>query len=228
MREYSIIVIATLLLQSCSIAVAQLSSQPSAPAWQAILKAQNETRDLSTSRQYSFACSCTKKNNKFFGRKSKQAIRTPGMIVTEGRPAKLEKTSQSPFVTGAQKVGQTKTGTNAYQPIITVLNEGYTVEVTIKALDEQHVQLDARFGWEYISSVETVTFGEHTTQSPTNNSITQRVVRAVRLGDTLKLEIPAFGNEKPMTFEYTIREVEGPELNHSSTNRSQTQVPSRS
>ncbi len=33
------------------------------------------------------------------------------------------------------------------QPVITVLDEGYLVEVTITSIDDEYVQLDARFGF---------------------------------------------------------------------------------
>lgn len=207
MRAFTLLVTTVLLGLTTSLAEAQVQIQSTPPTWQTVLEANGTAANKKHKRQYAFECSYSKHAKKFLKLDNRKLVSSPKLILEEDQTGKLEEISQSPFVTGVQKVGTTGTGVDAYQPIITVLDEGYTIEVKITRLDEQHVQLDAQIEFKNIDSVQTIEVGERTTQSPIQSTISQRVVRSVTLGDKQKLIIPAFGKQKAKLFEFQITEL---------------------
>ena len=180
--------------------------KPIATAPETALRPITEDRETKSQRQYVFECQLSEEKSKLL--KSERIIADPRIIVTENREAKLERISQKPFVTSVKIVGTSKSGEDVYQPVITVLDEGYRVTVNMSSIDDKQVQVDIRLEMLTISEVDTVKVSERTTtQAPTHNSVTQRIVRIVKLGETLRQVVPVSIKEKPLTFEYTVKET---------------------
>lgn len=92
---------------------------------------------------------------------------------------------------------------------MTALDTGYAIETKISPLDDEHVQLDIRVELQEIDNVEVNTWKGFSTQAPSLTTISRRVVRTVKIGETQTSIIPSVGKEKPMTFTYTIKKVAG-------------------
>lgn len=215
MRVFACFVVPTVFLATITTVAAQVQLNPgegvelqhAAPAWKAILAAQSEGATKSDKRQFVFRCA-TIKNVAPMGVLGKEKSASQKIIAIEDQPAKLERLSQRPFVTGALEVDQkTAAGEASYQPIVTALDQGNSVEVTIKSLDENHVQLDASFSFTRIAEPKEIAVGKRNTQAVTNSTITRRVVRTVRLGEKLELPIPAVGADGASVIEYSIAEL---------------------
>ncbi len=211
MRTFFLLAITTLVLQSSRIHAAApvVFANPSATPALTPPSVGDEDNNPSYERQYTFEGKLVKIDNALF--KKKSIVRLPRIIFTENRTAKIVSLQTTPFVTSVEILkGPLDV---ASQPIITALDEGHTVEVKVTAVDDEYVQLDARISFLKIDSVETdtvggsTTHGGSTTQAPIHDNITRRVVRTVKLGETLQLNIPAFGKEKPVIFEYKITEI---------------------
>ena len=91
--------------------------------------------------------------------------------------------------------------------MLTALDQGHSVEVTIKPLDQQHVQLDATFSFTTIADPEVVDVGERKTQAVTSGTFSQRIVRTVALGEKLELAMPSLGSKRTTVIEYSIAEL---------------------
>ncbi len=208
---------ATAIALSVSLpAAAQLQLNPSgqvelkhaSPAWQTILAAKAGGETKSGKRQYVFQCSFEQKQNELLDALNGSKPKTQKIIAIEDQPAKVEQLSQRPFVTGALEVEQkTKAGEASYQPVLTALEHGNSVEVTIKSLDKEHVQLDATFAFTRIAEPVEVAVGERNTQAVMNNTVSQRLVRSVKLGEKFNLVIPGLDGEQPTVIEYSIVEL---------------------
>ena len=193
-----------LVFQTTSLALAQMKTQANRPAWQTVLEAKAEQDSASGKRQYVLECKLSTAGKQL---KDATVIADPRLIVSENQPAKIERLSQSPFVTGVTVVGDSNTDETALQPVITVLDEGYTLKVQVAAIDQTHVQLDASLTLQQISDVEEVALGRCTTQAPVHNTVTRRILRAVRLGERQQVKIAAAVKDESIVFAYTVKQV---------------------
>lgn len=213
MRALGFLATATFVFATVNSASAQIPQNPNGqyelkPVWQNILEAQADGITKSKKRQFVFECVTHQKSSLAQQAMGKQKPASQKIIAVEDKPAKLERNSQRPFVTGVQEVDEkTAAGDASYQPILTALDQGHSVEVTIKPLDKQHVQLDATFSFTQIADPEVVDVGERKTQAVTSGTISQRVVRTVELGETCKLQMPTLGSDKATIIEYSIAEL---------------------
>lgn len=217
MRTLAILAVSTIVFLGSNPVAAQVQLNPNpnsavklesmAPPWKAILAAKAGGATKSDKRQFVFECSTKVQKNKLQEAIVNQKKPSQKIIAIEDKPAKVERLSQRPFVTGALECDKTAAGEASYQPILTALDQGNSVEVTIKPLDKQHVQLDASFSFTTIDEPEAVAVGERNTQAVTNNTITQRVVRTVRLGETCELKMQTLGSNKATVIEYSIAEL---------------------
>lgn len=116
-------------------------------------------------------------------------LAAPTICVDEGASASVKSGSSRPFVTGVRKSHE-----GMAQPIITVLDEGTTIEVRVTPLANRRVQLDATIEQTTIDADKEVESPfqteeeRETLQAPEVSSQSRRVVRAVELGETVKLQ----------------------------------------
>ncbi len=122
------------------------------------------------------------------GDKGERELASPTITVGEGTTASVGSHASRPFVTGLRKNPD-----GMAIPIITVLDEGTTIEVRVTPLANRRVQLDATFeqttidGEEEVESPFQTEEERETLQAPEVSSQSRRVVRAVELGDTVKI-----------------------------------------
>lgn len=121
-----------------------------------------------------------------------QTVAAPTITVREGQPATCSTLSQTPFVTGVRQVEDGEA-----EPVVTIVNEGSTVEVVVTPLSETQVQIDASYQHCSICNVEEVTSpatsdnaSPATTQAPQVCTQRSRIVRSVTLGDTIEVKCP--------------------------------------
>lgn len=202
MRAFVLLAAVGSVLHLGSTVIGQEQAEKNVPAWKAVLLAQALEEEKPSKVQYVLECRLLTTNGKLLS--DEKVIADPRLIISENRPAKIERLSQSPFVTGVTVVGKSEDEEGALQPVITVLDEGFSLEAEVVAIDDQHVQLDASLTLQKINGVEEVDLGRCKTQAPIHNKITRRILRAVRLGEKLKIEIPTAGKEKSLVFEYSI------------------------
>lgn len=140
-------------------------------------------------RQYIVRCTFTQPQDD----QQDKPLAAPAITVREGQPATCSTLSQSPFVTGVRKDTD-----GTVEPVVTILDEGSTVEVVVTSLGDTQVQIDASYEQSTICDVQQITnpaldeeSGTRTTQAPQVCTQTCRIIRSVTLGDTVEVECPA-------------------------------------
>ena len=177
--------------------------ETTAAPWKALLAAQAEGATKSNKRQYALDCKLS--NGKSLFGKNRTTIADPRLIITESEPATLQRLSQSSFVTSVIVVGDNEDQSkNAFQPVITVLEEGFTLEATITPVTDNLALLDASLTLQKVGEVEVVEQEHFSTQAPGHQKIARRILRVVRLGEKQTVEVATTGKDKAMTFEYTV------------------------
>jgi len=119
-------------------------------------------------------------------------LAAPAITVREGQPATCSTLSQRPFVTGVRQPTD-----GDVEPVVTIVNEGSTVEVVVTPLSDTQVQIDASYQQCSICNVDEVTSPATsdnstppTTQAPQVCTQSSRVIRSVTLGDTIEVTCP--------------------------------------
>lgn len=149
------------------------------------------------------------------GTTSEKVLTSPVVAVVEGSTASIGMHESRPFVTGIRKSND-----GMAEPIITVLKEGTQIEVRVTSLSKGRVQLDATVEMATIDGQQVVespfqTAEERQTQlqAPEVNSRSRRVVRAVQLGETVKINCAcacASSGKQETVMMLTVEEVGAP------------------
>lgn len=131
-------------------------------------------------------------------------LAAPSIVVTEGHEGHLAIEGERPFVTGV-KIGAD--GSSA-SPVITRIREGIQAKVTVTALDDEQVLVDAAFTVATINKVEMLqakNADAPVTESPILSTTGWRTVRTVRVGESIELKEPSKSGESTETLIATIQ-----------------------
>lgn len=106
-----------------------------------------------------------------------QPLSAPSLVVLEGQEGTIAVEGERPFVTGVRNLGDSE------EPIVTKLREGHRCKVTVIALNEDKVHIDASVSISEITRVESLA----DTQAPTVSTRSLRTAQCAAFGQPVEV-----------------------------------------
>ena len=111
-------------------------------------------------------------------------MQAPKVTIFPGQQAAVKDTSQRPFVTSVKRI--TEGEATALQPVITVLEEGVSMQIRVSTTEGDRMQVDSHVTMGEIGEVDEFTFDSGDQLSGTTVQIPELLERVVRVSKALE------------------------------------------